>query len=402
MTYSRRPRQEEPGSLPGSGEREQAGALGRARIPAWARAAGKEPPAHLLDASKDNAEAVETRLGEGRPLDAAVKGRMESAFGADFSGVRVHIDTQAAGLSDSLDARAFTIGRQVAFGAGQYRPGTPVGDALIAHELAHVMQQRAATHAGSAGDRALEADASQATIGALAATATGAQRAGMRTAPALRSGLRLQRCEKKKEEAAGKDPKLLADFAAKFPDAAKLIRGDATAMKFVTEAQAAGVEFGGYAEEGPAKTAWPYTIGNKVYVPKARTDDVLALNALLFEINNAMRAPKFQELATEAAKGTKGTLTAEQYAYKVVEQEVEGMLRLGEIWFEMRKGKEKEWSKYDNEFYQAEYTAYKAGKKSKDDIIKDVLSRTYPAGVNKGKTVKQTYMEQYNSLSGGK
>lgn len=402
MTYSRRPKQDQLNSSPGAGEQEQAGASGRARIPAWARASGKAPPAHLLDASQDNAEAVETRLGQGRPLEAGVKGRMESAFGADFSGVRIHSDTQAAGLSDSLDARAFTVGRQVAFGAGQYRPGTPVGDALIAHELAHVLQQQAAIQAGSAGERALEADASQATIGALAATVGGTQRAGMRAMPALRSGLRLQRCDKKKTEAAGKDPKLLADFAAKFPDAAKLIRGDATAMKFVTEAQAAGVEFGGYAEEGPGKDAWPYAIGNKVYVPKARTDDVLALNALLFEINNALRAPKYQALGAEAAKGTKGTLTAEQYAYKVVEQEVEGMLRLGEIWFEMRKGKEKEWSKYDSHFYQSEYNAYKEGKKTKDDIIKDVLSRTYTSGVDKGKTVKQYYMEQYNSLSGGK
>ncbi len=402
MTYSRRPKQEQSGMSSGAGEQERSGVPSKGRIPAWARASGKDLSAHLFDPSNDNSEAVESRLGDGRPLEAGVKGRMESAFSADFSSVRVHTDAQAAGLSDTLDARAFTVGQQVAFSAGQYRPGTAIGDALIAHELAHVLQQRGATHVSGVRDQALEADASQSTLGALAATAGGAQRAGQRTMPALRSGLRLQRCDKKKEEAKGKDPKLLADFAAKFPDAAKLIRGDATAMKFVTEAQAAGVEFGGYAEEGPGKDTWPYAIGNKVYVPKARTDDVLALNALLFEINNALRAPKYKALGAEAAKGTKGTLTAETYAYKIVEQEVEGMLRLGEIWFEMRKGKEKEWSKYDAHFYQTEYAAYKAGKKSKDDIIKDVLSRTYTSGVDKGKTVKQYYMDQYNGLSGGK
>jgi hypothetical protein len=66
---------------------------------------------------------------------------MSSAFGYDFSGVRVHTGTKAASVATELNARAFTVGRDIAFGAGEYQPGTPIGDALIAHELAHVVQQ---------------------------------------------------------------------------------------------------------------------------------------------------------------------------------------------------------------------------------------------------------------------
>ncbi|HWK90206.1 MAG TPA: DUF4157 domain-containing protein, partial [Longimicrobium sp.] len=88
--------------------------------------------------------AVRARLGRGASLDSGVASRMGSALGRDFSGVRVHTDGRAASLSDGMRARAFTVGEHVAFGAGEYRPGTPVGDALIAHELAHVAQQQGA------------------------------------------------------------------------------------------------------------------------------------------------------------------------------------------------------------------------------------------------------------------
>ncbi|HSR50669.1 MAG TPA: DUF4157 domain-containing protein [Acidobacteriota bacterium] len=144
------------------------------------------------------------QLGPGRPLESASRSRMESAFGSDFSRVRVHSDAQAGRLSGSLNARAFTVGRHVAFGAGQYRPGTPLGDALIAHELAHVTQQEggqgeaAPMTAGAAAYEALEADADRsamAVVGALWRGSKGAlAEVRENAAPRLRSGLRLQRC----------------------------------------------------------------------------------------------------------------------------------------------------------------------------------------------------------------
>ena len=97
--------------------------------------------------------AVQSRLGPGQPLEAGARMRMESAFGADFSRVRAHTDPTASSLSRSLRARAFTVGEHVAFRDGEYRPGTPAGDALLAHELAHVVQQGSARFEAAAGLR---------------------------------------------------------------------------------------------------------------------------------------------------------------------------------------------------------------------------------------------------------
>ncbi len=77
----------------------------------------------------------------GQPLDAATRSFMEPRFGQDFSGVRVHTDGQAAESAREVNARAYTVGRDVVFGVGQYTPGTDEGKRLMAHELAHVGQQ---------------------------------------------------------------------------------------------------------------------------------------------------------------------------------------------------------------------------------------------------------------------
>jgi hypothetical protein len=75
-------------------------------------------------------------------LDAPTLRTMQSRFGTDFSSVRVHTDAQAGQAATALGAKAFTTGEDVVFGPGHYRPGTSDGTRLIAHELAHVAQQR--------------------------------------------------------------------------------------------------------------------------------------------------------------------------------------------------------------------------------------------------------------------
>ncbi|MEP7012875.1 MAG: DUF4157 domain-containing protein [Acidobacteriota bacterium] len=75
------------------------------------------------------------------PLDAGTLGFMESRFGRDFSQVRVHTGTQAADSARVVNAQAYTVGRDVVFGAGEYAPGTIAGRRLLAHELTHVVQQ---------------------------------------------------------------------------------------------------------------------------------------------------------------------------------------------------------------------------------------------------------------------
>lgn len=152
-----------------------------------------------------NPQAIQGQLGHGQSLNGGVRSSMETAFGVDFSHVRVHTDTKAAGLSESLNARAFTVGRDVAFGPGEYRPGTLVGDALIAHELAHVMQQKGATPSptvqqSGTGNNNLEEDADTSAIDAVVSLWGGAKRMlgniAQNALPNLRSGLRLQRCTK--------------------------------------------------------------------------------------------------------------------------------------------------------------------------------------------------------------
>ncbi len=83
----------------------------------------------------------------GRPLEGGTRQFMEARIGHDFSGVRVHTDARAAASAREVGARAYTVGRDLAFGTGEYRPGTTVGRRLLAHELTHVAQQRAAAPA---------------------------------------------------------------------------------------------------------------------------------------------------------------------------------------------------------------------------------------------------------------
>lgn len=77
----------------------------------------------------------------GRPLPDSERSFFEPRFGQDFSDVRVHSDAQAGRAASSINALAYTKGSHVVFGEGQYRPGTNSGRTLIAHELAHVVQQ---------------------------------------------------------------------------------------------------------------------------------------------------------------------------------------------------------------------------------------------------------------------
>jgi hypothetical protein len=85
---------------------------------------------------------VQDVLGSsGRPLDGATRAFMEPRFGHDFSGVRVHTEARAAESARAVNALAYTVGRDIVFGAGQYAPQTSAGRRLMAHELTHVVQQ---------------------------------------------------------------------------------------------------------------------------------------------------------------------------------------------------------------------------------------------------------------------
>lgn len=81
----------------------------------------------------------------GQPLDARTRDFFEPRFGVDFQAVRVHADAGAQGSARQINAKAFTVGQDIVFGAGQFSPGTEDGRRLLAHELTHVVQQSGGT-----------------------------------------------------------------------------------------------------------------------------------------------------------------------------------------------------------------------------------------------------------------
>jgi len=101
-------------------------------------------------------QSIQQSQGKGHALADSLRTSMEGAFGADFSGVRVHDDTEAAALNDSMQARAFTTGQDIYLRQGEYNPGNSTGQELLAHELTHVVQQ---SGAGVMSHRAMQPQA---------------------------------------------------------------------------------------------------------------------------------------------------------------------------------------------------------------------------------------------------
>jgi hypothetical protein len=83
----------------------------------------------------------------GRPLEPTLRQDMERRFVHDFSRVRVHSGTEAEQSARDVNARAYTVGQSIVFGAGKFAPGTRAGQGLLAHELAHVLQQQSGAEA---------------------------------------------------------------------------------------------------------------------------------------------------------------------------------------------------------------------------------------------------------------
>jgi hypothetical protein len=104
------------------------------------REGGSHGPAHAPDVVHDVLRSA------GRPLDAEARSFMEPRFQRDFSNVRVHDGATAARSAAAVNARAYTVGRDVVFGSGQYAPHSVRGRELLAHELSHVAQEAGAEH----------------------------------------------------------------------------------------------------------------------------------------------------------------------------------------------------------------------------------------------------------------
>ena len=151
-----RDRRREPGSARRPASR--AGAGGRPALQRLASAIGNAAMARVAQSGSgllpggavhpDVEAALAAERGGGSALDPDVRTRMGPALGDSLSDVRVHDDAAADTLARSVAARAFTVGADVFFAQGEYRPGTATGEQLLAHELTHVVQQRGGSQGG--------------------------------------------------------------------------------------------------------------------------------------------------------------------------------------------------------------------------------------------------------------
>lgn len=103
---------------------------------AMLKSAGNSEPGTL------NGDATSVLRSPGRPLDSVTRRLMESHFARDFGRVRIHTDDSAIEGARSLNAHAFTLGEHMGFASNEYQPHTTRGQHLIAHELAHTIQQK--------------------------------------------------------------------------------------------------------------------------------------------------------------------------------------------------------------------------------------------------------------------
>jgi hypothetical protein len=113
---------------------------------------GRSCNAADISPNEETGKHVPAIVGEvlrstGNSLDPDTRAFMEPRFGQDLSQVRVHIDAKAAESARTINAAAYTIGQHVVFGAGRYEPAVNAGRELLAHELAHTLQQRQASDA---------------------------------------------------------------------------------------------------------------------------------------------------------------------------------------------------------------------------------------------------------------
>jgi hypothetical protein len=112
-----------------------------ATLPPKATTAPAEGKGHKSEADQVPEIVNRVLATPGQPLDSKVRFEMEGKFGHSFSDVRIHDDSLAAESARAVYAHAYTVGQHIVFDAGQYRPSTPEGRQLLAHELTHTIQQ---------------------------------------------------------------------------------------------------------------------------------------------------------------------------------------------------------------------------------------------------------------------
>ncbi len=108
------------------------------------RTAGNQATVQFLEEAEGDSPVLDVvGKGGGAPMDKALRSQMESSLGHDFGDVRVHTDHAASESAKAVGAHAYTVGSDIVFGSGKFDPASTAGQKTIAHELTHVVQQKA-------------------------------------------------------------------------------------------------------------------------------------------------------------------------------------------------------------------------------------------------------------------
>jgi hypothetical protein len=180
-------------------------------------------PGDGFEAGSDVESRLTANSGSGNPLPEGARSFMESRFGTDFSGVRVHTGGEAVQLSREMSAQAFTHGSDIYFGEGKYDPDSGGGRQLLAHELTHVVQQGAAS-ASQPVQRLDEEDEVQRELAAEALSPV--------------AGLRVQRDDDDDDEDDDDDDSDIESESGEAVDETNLTPGAAAAFGAATKANA--------------------------------------------------------------------------------------------------------------------------------------------------------------------
>jgi phage anti-repressor protein len=330
--------------------------------------------------------AVQKQLGNGQPLDSGVRSRMESAFGMDFSHVRTHTDKNAAGLSNDFNARAFTVGEHIAFGAGEYQPGTLTGDALIAHEMAHVVQQSgsdasvAPKQGGETTYNSLEDDADKSALGVVVSLwggiKEGVKKITGNAVPGLRSGLQISRCKKDKKKGLNDKEKKMFEIA----------RGSERVVKLEKEAKELGFSYGGQVS---GEHSYTDPTEKKIYIEKELSAKKAAL-AYAYELQNAINVKtKYNKIFEKAEKGE--FKNASEYAIAILNVEVEALITEAEVGIDLGIKSWKEVADLVKKHKKGEISEKK---------LKEKVFKLAENGVIDGMNAKKYYEKQYKDNYG--
>ena len=216
-------------------------------------------PAELAPADVENMDLheIKGKLGEGATLPTSTQSKMQSAYGNDLPDVKIHDGSDAAQLASKHNSKAFMAGNDMVFGAGEYKPDSAKGDLLIAHEMAHAIQQKDAggkEAKGNANQNALEAEAEQSTKGALGSMWDGLKGFSEKVIPRMKTGISIQSCKPDLEVERIADPLSETEINDSQKKEKIDIQEDSTKWEYWTVDQIISLKSGEIAEQIKADT----------------------------------------------------------------------------------------------------------------------------------------------------